>query len=125
MDTNVLVDFILRGIRVLRPQEVVFDDSAKKVATYRHIPSNAIYMFIFQMINFVDSRGASGEQLQNTQVYWKGKQPFFFSFRPLLSLMKKGQTKPTQRDLFMCSSLISDSTDQKLGGKMLLFGEIL
>ena len=124
MDTNVLVDFILRGIRVLRPREVVFDDSAKKVATYRHIPLNTIYMFIFQMINFVDSRGASGEQLQNTQVYWKGTA-FFLQYSSSSFFYEKGQTKPTQWDLFMCSSLISDSTDQKLGEKMHLFGEIL
>ena len=101
MDTNVPVDFILRGIRVLRLREVVFDASAKKVATYRHIPSNAIYMFIFQMINFVDSRGASGEQLQNTQVYWKGEQPFFFSILLLLSFMKKGKPNP-HSGIFLC-----------------------
>ena len=82
-------------------------------------------MFVFQMINFVDSRGASGEQLQNTQVYWKGKQPFFFSFLPLLSFMKKGKPNP-HSGIFLCVQVSSqNSTDQKLGEKMLLFGEIL
>ena len=85
-----------------------------------------LYVYIQdQMINFVDSRGASGEQLQNTQVYWKGEQPFFFSILPLLSFMKKGKPNP-HSGIFLCVQVSSqNSTDQKLGEKMPLFGEIL
>ena len=106
MDTNVLVDFILRGIRVLRPREVVFDDSTPFICLYSRSDDQ-----------FCRQQGCIRGTVAKHSSLLERETAFFLQYSSSSFFYEKGQTKPTQWDLFVCSSFISKLYRSETGRK--------